>query len=292
MPARPTEGYTLPSFGARLKQEREKRNLSLEDVSRSTKISVRMLQALEEEHFERLPGGVFNKGFVRAYARCLELSEDQAVADYLAATGPAPVPEQPQAVLATIAKQKARTQKPRLTGAERIPWGKVAIGLLVVAFGFAIWGSDRHTGTTTRAPTLAQAPGVMAPAAPVQPAPGQALSASVGDIGSETMQPAHVPGTFVVLIKAKDDCWLDISADGRDFMHDTLEAGHEKSVSARSEVVIKAGNAGGLELWFNGKQLTAPAESERVRTLIFRASGLQPFAAKIQPAAQTEPAAR
>ena len=77
----------VSTFGARLKREREKRSITLEDVSVSTKISLRMLRALEEERFEQLPGGIFNKGFVRAYARHLGIDEDQAVADYLESAG-------------------------------------------------------------------------------------------------------------------------------------------------------------------------------------------------------------
>jgi cytoskeletal protein RodZ len=80
----------LPSFGEKLKQERVKRKITLEQISVSTKIGTRMLQALEEDKFSQLPGGIFNKGFVRAYSRCLGLDEDQTVAEYLEASGDAP----------------------------------------------------------------------------------------------------------------------------------------------------------------------------------------------------------
>ena len=79
----------MPSFGQKLKQEREKRNISLEQISVSTKIGIRMLQALEEDKFNQLPGGIFNKGFVRAYSRFLGLDEDQTIADYMQASGDA-----------------------------------------------------------------------------------------------------------------------------------------------------------------------------------------------------------
>src|SRR5208283_6224597 len=82
----------LPSFGEKLKQEREKRKITLEQISASTKIGTRMLQALEEDKFNQLPGGIFNKGFVRAYSHCLGLDEDQTVAEYLEASGDAPAP--------------------------------------------------------------------------------------------------------------------------------------------------------------------------------------------------------
>src|SRR5436305_3135444 len=72
-------------FGDRLRREREMRGVTLDEIAESTKISRRALEALEEENFDLLPGGIFNKGFVRAYARYLGIDEEQAVADYVAA---------------------------------------------------------------------------------------------------------------------------------------------------------------------------------------------------------------
>jgi cytoskeletal protein RodZ len=75
---------TVGEFGDKFRQAREKKELSLDDVSNVTKIGSRMLQAIEEEHFDQLPGGVFNKGFIRAYAKHLGLNSEDAVTDYLA----------------------------------------------------------------------------------------------------------------------------------------------------------------------------------------------------------------
>ena len=82
----------MGSFGERLQREREMRGITLEEIADSTKIGTRSLRALEQEDFDKLPGGIFNKGFVRAYARYLGIDEEQAVADFLAAAGE---PEQP-----------------------------------------------------------------------------------------------------------------------------------------------------------------------------------------------------
>src|SRR5258708_1756797 len=75
----------MGAFGERLRRERELRGITLDEISGSTKISKRHLQALEEEDFDALPGGIFNKGFVRAYARYVGIDEEQAVTDYIAA---------------------------------------------------------------------------------------------------------------------------------------------------------------------------------------------------------------
>ncbi len=74
-------------FGDRLKRERELRGISLDEISGATKIGTRSLQALEEEDFAKLPGGVFNRGFVRAYAKFLGINPEEAVSDYLEAAG-------------------------------------------------------------------------------------------------------------------------------------------------------------------------------------------------------------
>ena len=75
----------MGAFGEKLRKQREQRGLELDAISNTTKISTRMLRALEDEHFDQLPGGVFNKGFVRAYARQVGLDEEEVIADYLTA---------------------------------------------------------------------------------------------------------------------------------------------------------------------------------------------------------------
>jgi cytoskeletal protein RodZ len=95
----------LGAFGDKLRKQREQRGIELDAISNTTKISTRMLRALEEEHFDQLPGGVFNKGFVRAYARHVGLDEQEAIADYLAALNGTQVP--PQENLPAIAANRA-----------------------------------------------------------------------------------------------------------------------------------------------------------------------------------------
>src|ERR1700686_1977106 len=76
-------GEYVGEFGEKFRKAREAKSLSLDDVSNVTKISSRMVQAIEQEHFDLLPGGVFNKGFIRAYAKHLGLNDEEAVTDYL-----------------------------------------------------------------------------------------------------------------------------------------------------------------------------------------------------------------
>jgi cytoskeleton protein RodZ len=261
-------------FGARLKREREQRGVTLDDIALSTKIGKRFLSALEEEHFEQLPGGIFSKGFVRAYARHLGIDEEQAVADYLSATTPSS-PEQtsqtPQNDLPVeLAQQLEDRESDRPV---RVPRGLFAGLLLIVALGFALWGFYSRAARKQN-----QSVG------PIQtaPVPGGALTNT-----NSQSQPDASAAAFIVVIKAREDSWVSITADGKQLSEQILVAPAEKSVEARNEIVIKAGSIGALEFSFNGKRLPAQGDYEEVKTLTFDANGLHPQAPKVPSTAQS-----
>src|SRR2546425_4349546 len=72
----------MTNFGASFKKARESRGVSLNQIATETRISTRFLTAIENEEFSLLPGGIFNRGFVRTFAEKVGLDPDQAVADY------------------------------------------------------------------------------------------------------------------------------------------------------------------------------------------------------------------
>ena len=75
------------NFGERLKRERELREVTLEEITQATRIGSRFLAALENEEWDKLPGGVFNRGFVRSIAHYLGLDEEAFLAEYDLAHG-------------------------------------------------------------------------------------------------------------------------------------------------------------------------------------------------------------
>ncbi len=241
----------MGAFGEKLRKQREQQGIGLDAISGTTKISTRMLRALEEEHFDQLPGGVFNKGFVRAYARQVGLNEEEAVADYLDAVrqtqlqarslspdfrglpGDDPHAEgldgnhlpgndarnnRSQPLPAGDRRKQSRRREDRRSEARRpahphkedphkedrheedhyskedhrpedlspppdsatpglaaqLPWGKLAVALLLVTFALALWNSRRHrepavvpqpTASSLQSPARGTAP------APSNPAP-------------------------------------------------------------------------------------------------------------------------
>jgi cytoskeleton protein RodZ len=297
----------VESLGARLKKEREQRKITLDEIAVSTKIGTRFLRALEEEHFDQLPGGIFNKGFVRAYARHLGIDEEQAIADYVAAMGAS----QPEKKLEEVEIPEGWA-KEESHSAARIPWGKFAIALLIIALGIVIWGfrfreqQERPTASSAanRAATIPAStalpsrsglkPGKAAEStAQVVPAGGQPVSSTASgepaaspaanppvSQTSQSPSPAPTPGAFQVLIKARENSWLTITADGKEIMRDLLVAPGEESVEARKEIVVKAGNVGGLDFSFNGKKVPVHGDSDEVKILTFDVNGLQPMPAK------------
>ena len=73
----------MPTFGEELKRERELRGIGLREVAEATKVNIRYLEAMERDDFEHLPGGVFNRGFVRAFAQFIGVDPDAMVNAYL-----------------------------------------------------------------------------------------------------------------------------------------------------------------------------------------------------------------
>ena len=341
----------MPSFGEKLKLEREKRNITLEQISASTKIGTRMLQALEEDKFNQLPGGIFNKGFVRAYSRCVGLDEDQVVADYLQASGEGPrtepgvreddAPKTPEKIRDREPAREPATVRDRVRKRDRnnkdkskdletllrlessvetpsrpLPWGLFAAILLLIALALVLWNrrheehekrsldlsntaAPKSSPVTPTATSGGTAPGTPAGTAPATakdkdtakekdkdkagaaslisgaPTPGRTSSAA-----SKTPQPteqspaAPAPGEFTVIIQAREDCWLSITSDGKALSSELLAAGSERTVRGRKEVVVKAGNAGGVDLQFNGKKVDLQADYGEVKTVTFGPAGM------------------
>jgi cytoskeleton protein RodZ len=302
----------LPSFGQKLKAEREKRSITLDQISLTTKIGTRMLQALEEDKFSQLPGGIFNKGFVRAYARCVGIDEDQAVSDYLEAAGEAPRPRvegdaegaAPRIVLSEDTGHEARAS----ARSRELPWGLFALALLVIAVGLSLWTHQRHEAATV-APAAAAPPSNPTPEVPARtetanlenggakvgkpatstpetrttpagkPMSGQTAppspTAKVPETASESKVAGAQAGEFTVLIQGREDCWISIIADGKTLASYLLNAGDQRTVRGRQVVTIKAGNIGGVDVLFNGEKIAPQGENGEVKTLTFGPEGLQ-----------------
>ena len=164
----------MGSFGDKLKRERELRGVTLEEISKATKIGTRALKALEDEHFDQLPGGIFNKGFVRAYAKFLGLDEEQMVADFAAAQGDRDA-QKPDLMASLAVKAEAQRRSDiAASGGEKggssSTWMTLAILVLLTA---GVTAGLRYYKMKKEAAATAARPQVTTPTPqPVTPATG------------------------------------------------------------------------------------------------------------------------
>lgn len=300
-------------FGDKLRRERERRGITLDEISAATKINTRMLRALEEEQFDLLPGGIFNKGFVRAYARQVGLDEEETVSGYVDASG-----EQPEQKLKPV--EQARIQETRADAEHKIfraiasipwrsiPWQKLAAILGLLVFAFLIWKlhsrrtlrDEQESASSISAPAQTAGPSEE-PAEKIERAserekerasekekePASALRHL--DSPSQLAVPALAPGMFSLQIRAQDTCWIEVIADGKKVVEEILNASDQRSVAAKNQIIMKVGNAGALDVWFNGRKLAPLGPDEAVKTVAFNPNGLVPGAAKLPDAFSTPP---
>jgi cytoskeleton protein RodZ len=279
----------VASFGERLKLEREKRGMTLEDVSGATKISTRNLKALEQEKFDQLPGGIFNRGFVRAYAKHLGLDEEQVVADYVEAAGES-TPSRDQLEGPSDLTAQAEEQ-PRLSS--QVPWTALA-GLLVLGtLLLAAWVHYSHRQSPQNGSGAAEST-VERPSVPdsgaVNNPPANASPAALPETPkpetakAEHANPAPVRGVsratgakaaIAISLRAKDEVWVSVTADEKPPAEATLHQGQGMTVHAANRLMLRIGNVTALEVSFNGQRVPVEGTTGQVKTLTFTPSGLQ-----------------
>ena len=288
----------MGSFGERMQREREMRGITLEEIAESTKIGTRSLRALEAEDFEKLPGGIFNKGFVRAYAKYLGIDEEQAVTDFMAALDdyqkqlPASTPGPavnldddgpPSPNLLIIGAAVALLIVVVAIWSFHAAIGNAARGLLHRIQGTASRSEPTVAAAPKASPTPATAPGVATGAPDAKAASGENASLSrrsdaaakpeaTAGPGGIPGKPA-IPGEFELRIHTRQDAWVSITADDQVLMEGVLKG--DKTVRARSRVVFRTGNAGAVEVSFNGQPQPPLGAENQVKTVVFTADGMQ-----------------
>jgi len=282
-------------FGAYLRQAREKRGISLQQVSVTTKISARVLDALERNDPSKLPGAIFSRAFVRSYAREVGLEPEQAVANFVAAfpeeSGAEDMPSASTAEDAETFESRRRVA----TTLVRL----LVISLVVVVLGLiyvATWGSKAKP-----APGVSQ-PGAVHPVRPpaatqqATPAPAIQPEAAAGVPEEATAPPSRSTppqpdvtasglvdsavgqaAPLVVGIVASDLCWLSVTVDGNRLLARNLQAGERLEYQVRTGVTMIVGNAAALAVTLNGKPARPLGGPGKVVTTTITADAFQRF---------------
>lgn len=239
------------NFGERLKRERELREVSSNEIVVATRISQRFLEALENEQWEKLPGGVFNRGFVRAIARYLGLDEENLLAEYDLARGDQ-VPE------AGAAPENRIPSPPKWIAA------LLALGVLLVLAALAVagvYGWKRYAAWRRAHPAVTLSTQAVSAVESAPAASGAAAAASVPlDLSISTSAATHVR----------------VLADGKVIFDANMPAGDNRHFSGETTFEVTAADSSAVLLELNGQAMPPIGSPGASGTIVLSQKDLRP----------------
>lgn len=234
------------SFGEELRRERIVRDISLEEISSATKISVRLLTALEQSDLSRLPSPTFTRGFIRAYARHLGIEPEEKVNAYLADLGG----ESPATPGVKKGRTRSRFWRGRRGTAGTIV-GSVAAVLLLLGFIASPHRREKRTEAHKIAPP---------PAAPVAFKNVAVTNEPTPLLKEEPVPPsveaaAPAPAKRTLALEFEEDSWAKVEADGETVLSELIRRGDVRRFEARDGFRLTLGNAGAVRVTLDGRSL-------------------------------------
>jgi cytoskeletal protein RodZ len=290
----------MADFGGKLRQARERRGVSLRQVSSATKISLGVLEALERNDVSKLPGGIFSRAFVRSYASEVGLDPDETIRDFVSefskedaaavqSAPPVPPPAAPRAsdadrAATRFAPQPARRTKPAV---EIVPDESefesqqrmatvvlrlvmVSVPLVLVILYFSLRGPAAIDADASR-------PSRPAPEAAPPPAP---MDATVAPVGAATAgreptpvsSPPPIPSVSAdqqtIELRPGAPCWVSLTVDGASSFTREMQAGERVVRTFREEAILKVGDGAACEFALNGRiarPLGGPGQARTIK---------------------------
>jgi cytoskeletal protein RodZ len=237
----------MESFGEYLKSLREEKGISLEEVSERTKIATSNLNFLENDHYELLPPKVFVKGFIRSYVDELGLDPEEALKrfDAFVKDGELSGYEEEEHPLFT--------SQPTPTSFVKSAWftvvltaaGLLALGILIVTGVSRLFLSERRTDVTL--PTVTT----------VGPSSETPRGREAQYHTAFTEPPRTQAGKKVLEIKALSSAWIRVEPDTGKAEELVMAPGDVQIFTAKEGFYVQTGNAGGIRLRYDGRELPA-----------------------------------
>ena len=239
------------SLGHYLKKEREKKNISLRDVSRNTRVREHLLEAIEADRYDLLPSPTFVKGFLQSYAKYVGLDPNEIVLRFQNVMK-GPQKEEPSPPPEEKIPQKAKPFS--------IIGGAVLGGILLILL--LIYLTSQGPSTPPIPPTSPE-PEVKEGSAPVP------SSQPLLPTPDQEEKPVSLQ------LKAAERTWVRFQIDDQAEKEAMLQPGENLNLRDAKRVHLLVGNAGGLDLTVNEKKLERFGKSREVVTLIFTPEGVE-----------------
>jgi cytoskeletal protein RodZ len=259
----------MDDIGTMLREARERRKLSLAELSTSTKIPISRLRAIEANEVDKLPGGFYTRAFIRAYAQELGLDPVEIMNRYAAQFAPpSELPEDQ-----TPADHPAEPSS--VHGARPVHRLRpLALGAAGLAIAVALYAAStyRRASPPPAPPTDAvnsvdrdAAPPPVPEAAEVESAKGVATAGAGTDVSAPRAPEA---GALMVDLKFDMPCWVAATADGARVVYRLMNAGERQSIHAQREVVLRVGDPSALSFSVNGlpaRSIGSPNQPATIR---------------------------
>jgi cytoskeleton protein RodZ len=255
------------AVGLELRQARERRGLTVRQLSDITKISPRMLQAIDDGDESRLPAPVYTRAFVKTYAREVALDPDETMRRYMAQFEPR-VEDEPQLPEVDRAPA-ARRAHPIQRVAELVQGplaGPLAIALVVVILA-AIGLKQRDAPSD---PISVAVPGASA----AEPATAPRPDTPVGTTGQSPANALHLA------IAPTGPCWMRATVDRSPLFATLLTAGEHRTIDARSEVTLRIGDVSSCAFTINGNPARIPGAPGQAVTVRVTPDNYRQFLAR------------
>jgi hypothetical protein len=242
----------------------------LAEIAEELCVMQRYLRAIEQDDLKSLPGTFFYKSFVRQYASLLGVDQKQIQAGVDLLTLPAPDAAVPTLELAVADRQEAVTDSlmrhvdPLIEATNKHYFSDRRIGMSVASLAVALLACSGFYAWWNRSPS---------------PTPIPVISQRVSPAASPAALPASVAleadpepdgiNRVVLNLAATEKTWLSITSDGKQVFSGILEPSQTKVLTGMDIAKVKVGNAGGLEVRWNGKPIGPIGSRGEVREVLF-----------------------
>ena len=289
-------------FFQELKRIRESKGLRLEDIAQRYKIRPSFLESIESGSFEDLPEPVYTQTFIKTYAGLLGVDTSPILAryaKYIETTMPAPPPEPPKEQVREARTENAIFDRLGSMGG-RLGWAVLTLAVVVI-LGIYVFqdGSEKPVPVKSEvreavkpAEKLPETPPAEAPQAPAvqqpdtasqQQAPAQTV-APTQTAAPEQKKPEAPPpaekkeppppapsaaGALSLTIEATEAAWVQVKADKTPAVQKLMQAGEKLTTEAKERITVDLGNAGGVQITFQGQSLGSPGKRGEVIHLVY-----------------------